>query len=240
VGVAIKRVTMKKKFNIYRIRGRLSVICFLGAIYLTNGQAHSIEISVGPNFSKPVEKEDLKDNSFEIGIGWNSNISSVWGFKKHYTFRGGIIVNKLEFKEIIENLLFGSDIINNTRTTLERTVRFHEVGGICTVSRTLPRKLKNFSPILGFTFSKLLGKVSSGKKSGNGEAVELNNLEIPDYSFALLFGIKWETSLNKRNSFGISPFYSYRLSRIESSTVLPTAPFRPNTFSLQFSFKHSI
>lgn len=198
-----------------------------------------ISFSVSPKFSKPLG--NVENNHFDIGTGVGVRLSKGWAIKKGYSFSGGIVFNKLSFNEEIPNLLFGEDVVQGTKSTYNRKLRFYEVGGIGFFEKKFPLGKGKISPLIGVGFSRIFGDVNYYRTEDNGpETFEQNDLEIPKYSFNTFLGFSWTWLIANKNSLSLRPLFEYRSGKVKSSDLLASSSFNANTISIELSLQHNL
>lgn len=221
----------------------LTTLFFLISIlpYKLKAQSPSswLNIEMNTNFTKP--KGNVNDNHFDMGIGFGIILQKGWTTDKGHSFSGGIIYNRLVFKEVIPNLLFGSDVVNGTRSKYNRTLRFNEVGGTGLYAKEITLGKSKILPTTGIGFSRIFGEVDYERVEGNGpESLKQNDIEVPDYSFNFYFGVGWMKSTSKSGSLGIRPIFTYRTGQAKSSDLLASSTFNTNSISLEFIFRQNL
>ena len=226
---------MRNTFNLLLSAGIVLVLC-CAANTPTSGQQQSIVFRYGANFTKPASKSEF--SRFEPRVGWNTMLTSKWVLNKSYSLDAGITFNRIIFDEVTSNLIFPEDVIQNTSTTLFRTIRFYEAGGVLTLSRKFNNRLKNFSPFAGVSVSKLLGRTSIGKKSGNGEATRSDNFKVPSFLLNFYTGVNYNIPLNKRNGLGIELSAFISPQKINSPDSLSPNSFHPNRLNINMTWEH--
>ena len=219
----------------------LKSFCFLFAFWCTatttsTAQQQSAVFRFGANFTKPAGNAEFE--YFEPRVGWNTLLTTRWSLNESYSLDVGITFNKIIFDEVITNLIFPQDVIQNTRTTLFRTVRFYETGGVATVSRKFNNRLKNLSPFVGVSVSKLFGRTSAGKKSGNGEITVSDNFKVPNYLFNFYTGINWNIPLNKKNGLGVEVSTFISPQKVSSPDSFSPNSFHPNRLNINMAWIH--